>query len=165
MVSRAIVNLVDDATKLQALQVTMLADETSDQVERVQKYGFTSVPHPDSEAIALAVGGSRDHVVVICVDDRRYRLKGLQSGEVAIYTDEGDSVVLKRGNVIEVTAATKVRIVSPLVEMSGDLVVSGDASVGGTATAAVDVIGGGKSLKGHKHGGVTAGGAQTGVPA
>ncbi|WP_010336770.1 MULTISPECIES: hypothetical protein [Sphingobium] len=37
-------------------------------------------------------------------------------------------------------------------------------SITGTATAADDVIGGGKSLKGHKHGNVQAGTSQTGAP-
>ena len=46
----------------------------------------------------------------------------------------------------------------------GGVDIVGDVSVTGTITASTDVVGGGKSLKGHKHSGVTAGGAQTGVP-
>lgn len=42
--------------------------------------------------------------------------------------------------------------------------VNGDVQINGTLTATVDVIGGGKSLKNHKHGGVSAGGSQTGAP-
>ncbi|MCT2388796.1 hypothetical protein [Erwinia pyrifoliae] len=40
--------------------------------------------------------------MVITVADRRYRLTGLKSGEVAMYSDEGDSIVLRRGNRVEV---------------------------------------------------------------
>lgn len=159
MIGRAVVNLVNDATRLQGLQVSLLADEVRGDVERFQQYGFTSVPHPGAEAVAVSVAGSRDHVLVLAVDDRRYRLTGLADGEVALYTDEGDRIVIRRGGTIEVQAATKVRLVTPLVECTGDV------TVAGTLTAAVDVVGGGKSLKGHKHGGVQAGGAQTGVPA
>lgn len=159
MIGRAVVGLVNDATKLQGLQITLLADEVRGDVERFQQYGFTSHPHPGAEAVAVSVAGSRDHVLVIAVDDRRYRLTGLAEGEVALYTDEGDRIVIRRGGTIEVQATTKVRLVAPLVECTGDV------KVAGTLTADVDVVGGGKSLKGHKHGGVQPGGSQTGVPA
>jgi len=106
MVGRAVLELVDDGKPLQAVQLSLLADEVRSNVERIQQYGFTSHPHPGAEGVALAVGGSRDHLVVVAVDDRRYRLRGLAQGEVAIYTDEGDQVVIRRGGVIEVTAST-----------------------------------------------------------
>lgn len=121
MAARAILTLIDDATKMQGLQVKLLDGEVCNNVDRVQNYGFTSVPLPGAEGIYLALGGSRDHGVVIVADDRRYRIKGLQGGEVAIYTDEGDKIVLKRGNVIEITAATKIRMVTPLLEVTGEV--------------------------------------------
>lgn len=161
MISRAVVLLVNDGLKLQGLQVSLLADEVRDDVERFQDYGFTCHPHPGAEAIAACVQGSRDHVVVLKVDDRRYRLKGLQAGEVAIYTDEGDKIVLKRGGIVEVTAATKLRVVAPLVEMTGALQVGGNISSGANITAAGNVAdqGGAKTMGGmratynaHKHG-------------
>lgn len=159
MVARAVVQLVNDATKLQGLQITLLADEVRGDVERFQQYGMTSHPHPGAEAIAASVAGNRDHVVVLAVDDRRYRLTGLERGEVALYTDEGDTIVLKRGGVVEVTAATKVRLVTPLVECTGDV------AVAGTVTAGVDVVAAGVSLVGHVHGGVDEGTQESGPPA
>ena len=42
--------------------------------------------------------------------------------------------------------------------------IDGDVAINGILTASDDVVGGGKSLKGHRHGGVQAGGAQTGAP-
>lgn len=158
MVGRAVVSLVKDGLKLQGLQVTLLADEVRDDVERFQQYGFSSHPHPGAEALVVCVAGNRDHAVVVAVDDRRYRIKGLEQGEVALYTDEGDKVVLKRDGVIELTAATKVRIVSPLVECTGDV------DVAGTVTAGVDVIADGISLVGHVHSGVDAGLSNSGPP-
>lgn len=158
MIGRAVVQLVNDATKLQGLQVSLLADELRGDVERFQNYGFTSHPHPGAEAVAASVAGSRDHVLVIAVDDRRYRLTGLAQGEVAIYTDEGDKIVIKRGGTVEVTASTKVRLITPLVECTGDV------TVAGTLTASVDVVADGISLVGHVHGGVAVGIATTGAP-
>lgn len=173
MISRAVVLLVNDGLKLQGLQLSMLADEVRDDVERFQNYGFTSHPHPGAEAVAASVAGNRDHVLVLAVDDRRFRLKALAQGEVAIYTDEGDKVVLKRGGTVEVTAATKVHLLTPLVHCTGNLQVDGNATVtgnvaaGGNVTAAGNITatgnvadqGGVKTMLGmraaynnHKHG-------------
>lgn len=161
MMGRALVLLVNDDTKLQSLQVSLLADEVREDVERFQNYGFTAHPLPGAEAVAASVAGSRDHVLVIAVDDRRYRLKGLAHGEVAIYTDQGDKIVLKRGGTIEVTASTKVRLVAPLVEMTGDLQVTGNITSAANITASGNVAdqGGAKTMAGmraafnpHKHG-------------
>jgi len=102
MVARGVLKLVNDAGGLQTAQIGLLEDELRDKVERVQDYGLTSNPLPGAEPVVLFVGGNRDHGLIIKVDDRRYRLKGLKSGEVALYTDEGDFIHLKRDRNIEV---------------------------------------------------------------
>jgi phage baseplate assembly protein V len=51
------------------------------------------------------------------------------------------------------------------VRATGGMTIIGDITLTGTLTASVDVIANGISLHNHKHGGVTAGSAQTGVPA
>ena len=71
MVSRGVVLLVNDALKMQEMQLKIMADDTMDGVERFQNYGYTSVPHAGSEAIALTVNGDKSHTVVIVVDDCR----------------------------------------------------------------------------------------------
>lgn len=102
MVARGIVELVDDSKKFQSLQVTVAGSSTEnedepqarDETERFQQYGVSSHPSKDAEALCLAVGGNPDHVVVICVDDRRYRPTGLEEGEVVLYT-KGHGILLK----------------------------------------------------------------------
>jgi phage baseplate assembly protein V len=136
MVSRAVLALIDDAAKLQRVQIQLMADEERGDVERFQNYGFTSVPFPGAEAVALSVGGSRSHMVVIAVEDRRYRLTSLEEGEVAIYTDEGDKIVLKRGGEIEVTAGTRVIIDTPDTLIKGNLHVEGDTTCDGDVSDA-----------------------------
>jgi len=118
VVARAVLGLVNDAAKLQAVQVTLQEGVVRDQVERFQQYGLTGVPLSGAEGIALAVGGSTDHTVVIAVDDRRYRLKGLQTGEVALYDDIGHKVYLTRdgividgaGQLVKMQNLTKLRV-------------------------------------------------------
>jgi hypothetical protein len=48
--------------------------------------------------------------------------------------------------------------------VDSDLDVTGDINCSKTVTGATDCVGGGKSLKGHKHGGVQSGGSQTTPP-
>jgi phage gp45-like len=158
MVSRAVVELVNDATRLQAVQVSLLSDEVRDSVERFQEYGFTSVPLPGAEAVALSVSGNRDHVVVVATDDRRYRKIGLQPGEVAIYNNLGDYAIFRAGS-MEVRHSTRIDLTAPVVAVSGNL------TVGGTIVATGQITGAGKNLSTHVHTGVTSGGSNTGAPA
>ena len=51
------------------------------------------------------------------------------------------------------------------IDVTGDAKFTGNINCTGVVTADSDVIGGGKSLKGHKHTGVQAGSAQSGAPA
>jgi phage baseplate assembly protein V len=111
MVARAVVQLVDDSVKVQLLQLGVLSEETREGVERVQNYGFTSVPLPGAEAVVVFVGGQRDHGLAVAVDDRRYRLKSLQAGEVAMYHKDGARVVLKADGSIEITAKSGSNVV------------------------------------------------------
>lgn len=105
MISRAVVELVDDSLKCQGLQVSLLAGEVQSDVEHFQPYGFTSHPLPGAEALFLAIGGNRSGGVVICAQNRAHRLTDLAQGEAALYTHEGAKVVLRLGRKIEVDAA------------------------------------------------------------
>jgi len=134
-VGRAIITAINDGAPLQQLQMTVMADEIVDGADRVQHYGFTSVPQAGAEGVVVFIGGDRGHGVVIAVDDRRFRLTGLQNGEVALYTDEGDKIHFKRGHIIDIetqnltiTATRQVTITSPLVAVSGNVTAGGDVS-------------------------------------
>ena len=162
LISRAVVQRVDDSGGLQRLQIGIYADETRTDVERLQSYGFTARPLDGAEAVVARLGGRSDQAVVIAVDDRRYRVRGLEAGEVAIYSDEGDQIVLRRGRSIEVAsggsvtvsapevavvASTRVTIDSPATEVTGTLEVTGSISgaslavTGGISGASVDSAG------------------------
>lgn len=104
MVARGVIELVDDSLKLQAVQLTTHADDVDDGIERFQQYGFTSHPEPGAEAVVLAVGGSCGHRVVTNVDDRRYRPKDLEEGEVALYNRDGILVCLDKDGILNLAA-------------------------------------------------------------
>ncbi len=137
MLARGSVTAVNGASKLRTLQIRMMAGETKDNVEHFEPYGFTSEVKGGSEPIAAFFDGDRSHGVVLVVADRRYRLTGMQSGEVALYDDQGQKVYLTRNGVVidgankplviqnvptaTVQAATKVRLETPLLEVTGDI--------------------------------------------
>ena len=138
LLARGVVLMTTATTKMQGLQLALLDDETSDGVEHFEPYGYTSRPHAGAEAIALHLGGDRAHCIAVVVADRRYRLQGLQDGEVALYTDEGDSIVLKRGNRIAIT--------TQILEVNAS-----QSNFSGNISATGDVTAGGISLRGHVH--------------
>jgi phage baseplate assembly protein V len=139
MIGRAILAAVSDTGPIQTAQAQLMADEVQDDVERIQQYGFTSVPLDGAEAVVAFVGGNRDHGLIIAVDDRRYRLKGLQGGEVAIYDDQGQCVILQRNGRIYLKALTKLSIDAADTEMSGNLKVLGDINGQKNITALKDI--------------------------
>jgi len=134
-VARGILNLVNDGTGIQLGQVSLMANEVRSNMERFQEYGLTSNPLPGAEAAVIFVGGERGHGLIIAVDDRRYRLTGLQNGEVALYTDEGDSIILKRGRNVEINTITltinaqeEIIADTPVFRCTGDIIDRSDTN-------------------------------------
>lgn len=179
-ICRATLKLINPNTKTQSLQIGLLAGEIKGNIEHIEPYGWTAHPHPGSEGIALFFGGDRSNGVLICAADKRYRLKSLAEGEVAMYDDLGQRIVFRRDKIevntpldligtvggnftMTVTGQSTlksngVKIDSPTTEITGDLI------VGGTGTVANDLTAGGISVMHHVHGGVEGGPSDTGQP-
>ncbi|SHG64431.1 phage baseplate assembly protein V [Pantoea sesami] len=120
MADRALVRIVNDVMQRQNLQVQTLADATNDDVERFQNYGFSSVPPVGSEAIVLAVGGQRENLVAIAVEDKRCRPKGMEPGDVRMYHQDGQSsITLRAGGVIEI-AGKRLQMDADAIEMNAN---------------------------------------------
>ncbi|MCK9389759.1 MAG: phage baseplate assembly protein V [Sulfuritalea sp.] len=149
MMARGTVVLANAATKMQTLQIKLLSGEAKDDIEHIEPYGFTAHPKAGAEHVTLFLAGDRSHGITIVVADRRYRLTGLAEGEVAMYTDEGDSIQMKRGrNIVatagtkitatapnvEVAASVKVLLTTPLVEATQDVKINGKLDVVGNVT-------------------------------
>ncbi len=147
MVGRGLVTAVSDAGAIQVMQLLLLDGEPADDVERIQEYGFTSVPKAGAEVACVFVGGNRDHGLVIAVDDRRYRLVGLEGGEVAIFDDQGQKVHLTRSGIvidggglpIKITNTPEVDVDSPLLKTTGDVQVGGTIHAVGAISSDSDI--------------------------
>ena len=155
LVTRGVLKLIDDAPGIQVVQVTGLAGEVLDGVERVQQYGVTSHPHPSADCIILDVGANRAHPIVIAADDRRYRLH-LAQGEVALYDDLGQKVHLTRSGIV--IDAPQGLTINGDTTIAGALTNNGDATITGTLTN------NGVNLTTHTHPGVQPGSGSTGGP-
>lgn len=152
MVARAVVQLVSDGGKLQVLQLSILDGETREALERVQEYGFTSHPMPGAEAVALFVGGRRDHGLVVAVDDRRYRPRDLLAGEVALYNKDAIVLLLKSSRAV--FTAPELRLGSDSAAAFVALADLVDSRIAAIRTA----------FNAHTHTGVTTGSGSSGPP-
>lgn len=138
MIGRGVLKAVSDNANAQLCQVSLLDGELKSNVERVQNYGMTSVPPAGSLATVLFVGGDRSNGLVIAAEDRKIRVKGLKAGEVAIYTDEGDEIYLKRGNEIALKT-TKFVIDADEIQMNGAVNISKTLDVEQNITSKAEV--------------------------
>jgi phage baseplate assembly protein V len=153
MIARGVLSLIDDAPGVQKVQVKLLAGEVRDGLERVQQYGFSSVPPVGSEAVVIFVGGNRDHGVVIGTEARGQRHAGQAAGTVAVYDSAGHVIVLTPSGIQIDGGGHEITITNcPKITQDGDIVVTGD------------VVANGISLHDHVHGGVQSGGSTTGAP-
>ena len=123
-IGRCVLAAVSDNKGIQEVKVQLFAGEVRE-MERFQNYGFTSVPLPTAEGACVFVSGNREHGICLAIDDRKYRLKGLSDGSVALYDASGTKIVLQNNGEIELNAATqininsstKVKVNSPSVEL------------------------------------------------
>nr|WP_315384284.1 phage baseplate assembly protein V [Microvirgula aerodenitrificans] len=142
---RGVLTRADSASATQLVQADGLAGERLQDNELFQHYGFTSNPLPGTMAVVLPIGGRTSHGIVIATEHGSYRLKALEAGEVALYTDEGAKIVLKRGRVIEtecdvfrvnckqweVNASDKADFNTPMLTASAQLTAQGQFSGNG----------------------------------
>lgn len=111
---------------MQQVDIEGVSGEKMTGIERFHQYGFVSNVQPEqqqteqqgsgagglgsgsgattgkgksAECVVLCVNGNRSHPIVIMVDDRRYRLQGLKSGEVALFDDQQQQVHITRDGV------------------------------------------------------------------
>lgn len=128
---RGVIGLVKAAGQVQLVQAAATRGEKIQDAEYFQHYGFTSNPPAGTMAILLPIGGKTAHSIVVATEHAAFRLKNLATGETAIYTQNGDKIIIHLDGTIEVDASTKVNITSPLVAMSGNLTVAGNIVAAG----------------------------------
>ena len=143
LIRRGVVTLTDDSSKMQRVQLSLSGGETV-WMERCQTYGLSSNPHPGAEAVVVAAGGSQALILALAIDDRRYRVTGLGPGEVALYDDLGNAIVLGRQQV-SVDAVQHLSVTAPsctietTTKHQGAVTVVGNLTVDGNISASGEV--------------------------
>jgi phage baseplate assembly protein V len=85
---------------LLAMQVEALEDEIIEGAERIENYGLAGHPPGGSEGAMVSAGGSRDHVLIVAMEDRGVR-PAITEGEVKLYSKFQQFIHLdKDGNII-----------------------------------------------------------------
>jgi len=161
---RALLTGVNTAPGVGLVQAGGLAEEKLQATELFQHYGLTSSPPAGTMLLVVPVGGKTAHGIVVGEEHAGFRLKGLKSGEVALYTDEGDSIILKRGRTIEmetktlrVKAATQVIFETPSFSMTNSgggattASITGSLHTTGNVSSDADHVAGTVSLREHLH--------------
>ncbi len=144
-IARAAVRMIDDSRGTKVAQADVGAGDTRSGIEHFQEYGFVSRAKPPDatkgpEGIALRVGGDGAHTVLICVGDRRFRLRNLVDGEVALYDDQGQKVHLTRSGIVIDGGGRTVKVQNcGTLEVDSDLHVTGDVNADGDVVAVGDV--------------------------
>jgi phage gp45-like len=144
------ITATDDAGPIHRAQVRGFAPETIDAMPVLQIYGLASHAMPGSDAMAIFAEGDRSKGVIIATGNQQYRLRALKSGEVALYDNSGNIIKLAAGGNVEITCPTKVRVVTPRLEVTGDIVAGCDSTH--------------VSVLNHRHKDTQPGGGLSGVP-
>lgn len=127
----------DDSGTTQNLQYKTPFDIRGNTL-RMTEFGFSSGLPAGSDVLILSLGGDRSSQVIVATNHGSTRYGSLNPGETVIYDAQGKSVLLGlekltvkcAGQDIEVleaananiTASVKVRLTTPLVESTGDIV-------------------------------------------
>lgn len=138
LVSRIVSAIVNDLAGLQEIQYTAHVGEI-DSAERLQQYGFTSNPLAGAEGIVIELNA--DTPIILVIDDRRYRLKPLAPGEVAMYDDLGQYVKLSRNGIVVESTSIKLGATATLAGARSGDTVAGDAATAvwvGQVTSAIN---------------------------
>jgi phage baseplate assembly protein V len=104
MVTRAVINRVNDKLKTQRLQLTLLEGDVEDGVEHMQPFGLSFTPPNGAEAIALSVGGARSHTIALCANMPGQRPTDAPAGTGGLYTGGEWRLYIDEDGVVHVGA-------------------------------------------------------------
>lgn len=167
LIKQAYISAVNDDSKVFPIADVTYNSKISKAV-RFSPYGLCSNAPLNSNVILLTIDGMESLKYALC-DDMQNRFKNLKEGEVVLYNYvSGSYVYLKENGDVHInckndiqidvvgdaniTVTGDVTITAPTINLTGDVVISGEATIGGI------------DFSTHVHGGVEPGQSSTGVP-
>lgn len=136
LVVRGVIKSINDTGARQMVVATLLAGEVKDRIERIQQFGMSSHPPSGAAAVFAAVAADRSRLVCIGENHPTHRPTDLVAGETQIYDAFEQFIHLQQSGVIYINAAgelrivapTKVRIETPQLEVTGEIIDKVDSS-------------------------------------
>lgn len=168
VVMGSVIKMVDDSGDLQKMQIETIGHSVYDNIEKFGQFGFASNPPIGLDAIIVERNGK---YICIAIGDRKYRIKNLESGDVAIYDMRGQIVKLNADGITVNDAfgntVTTANSGINLTDKNGNNIIMGGSGINlngviitqdgtmttpSTITAGGDITSGsGKTLDTHKH--------------
>lgn len=153
MLWRGRITSVNDGGNVQIVQVKLNPQEVKD-APRLAEYGFSSSPPIGSDMVMVCLAGNRSNGVVVATNHQSSRIKGLSTGEVAVYDNKGQSIRLTSEGIV-ITAPLGVKYDTPKMEVTGEVV---DCTTKGNSQPMSALR---EKYNNHTHGGVMAGDSRT----
>lgn len=131
------VTALSDGGKVQKIQYQAPL-EVRGNTPRMAEFGFSSGLPVGSDVVLAFLGGDRSNAIVIATNNQSYRHTGLNPGETVIYNQWGmfvkltetgieieaknQPVTVKNATLVTVTATEGIRLNTPSLRVSGDII-------------------------------------------
>lgn len=132
-----------DAGGIQKLQYQTPLEVRGD-TPRMAEFGFSSGLPVGTDVVLAYLGGDRSSAVIVASNNQQYRQSGLKSGETLIYNQwgmfvkltengieveaKGKPVTVANATTVTVTATEKIRLETPRLEVTGDVIDNCDSN-------------------------------------
>jgi len=132
-----------DAGGIQKLQYQTPLEVRGD-TPRMAEFGFSSGLPVGTDVVLAYLGGDRSSAVIVASNNQQYRQSGLKSGETLIYNQwgmfvkltengieieaKGKPVTVVNATTVTVTATEKIRLETPRLEVTGDVIDNCDSN-------------------------------------
>ncbi|CAB1208892.1 phage baseplate assembly protein domain-containing protein [Serratia marcescens] len=132
-----------DAGGIQKLQYQTPLEVKGD-TPRMAEFGFSSGLPVGTDVVLAYLGGDRSSAVIVASNNQQYRISGLKSGETLIYNQwgvfvkltengieveaKGKPVTVANATTVTVTATEKIRLETPRLEVTGDVIDNCDSN-------------------------------------
>ncbi len=132
-----------DAGGIQKLQYQTPLEVKGD-TPRMAEFGFSSGLPVGTDVVLAYLGGDRSSAVIVASNNQQYRQSGLKSGETLIYNQwgmfvkltengieveaKGKPVTVANATTVTVTATEKIRLETPRLEVTGDVIDNCDSN-------------------------------------
>lgn len=169
LISRAVVQSIDDTGATQAVLVQTHAGRTRSRVPVHFPFGFGSrAPLDGAVTSVVAAGGDHSDLIALPpANPSAARVGNLAEGETVLYDSYGQKVYLSGGKFVRIDAAQTMEVrvagqqilvvdkdgaaLTGTLRVSKDILCVGDVTADGTVTGKTDVLANGTSGHNHTH--------------